>query len=69
MIELKKNELVFSFPEVHEEANMRVHSQRTLRIPDDNGTYPLPAGLGNSRFAMWMITRITCRMTGCGTVA
>jgi len=46
MIELKRNELVFSFPEVHEEANMHVHFQRTLRIPDDDGTYPLPAGLG-----------------------
>ncbi len=46
MIELKKNELVFSFPEVHEEATMRVHFQRTLRIPDNKDTYPLPAGLG-----------------------
>ena len=46
MIELKKNELVFSFPGVHDHATMGVDFQRTLRIPDDDGTYPLPAGFG-----------------------
>ena len=46
MIELLKDALVFSFPRVHPEARLRVAFQRTLRIPDDGGTYPLPPGLG-----------------------
>lgn len=46
MIELNNNELVFRFPEVHEKAGCRIDFQRTLRIPDDNREYPLPAGLG-----------------------
>lgn len=46
MIELKHDELVFQFPEVHEDAVCRVDFQRTLRIPDDNREYLLPPGLG-----------------------
>ncbi|UCG85905.1 MAG: hypothetical protein JSW71_18660 [Gemmatimonadota bacterium] len=46
MIELKRDVLVFRFPKVHEDAKMRVDFQRTLRIPDDDKDYPLPAGLG-----------------------
>ena len=46
MIELQNDELVFRFPEVHQEARLRVEFQRTLRIPDDNREYPLPPGLG-----------------------
>lgn len=46
MIELKDNRLVFSFPEVHPEAKLQIEFQRTLRIPDDDKTYPLPPGLG-----------------------
>lgn len=46
MIELKHDELVFQFPEVHEDAVCRVGFQRTLRIPDDNREYPLPPDLG-----------------------
>jgi len=46
MIELKRDSLVFRFPEVHKDAEMRVDFQRTLRIPDDAKDYPLPAGLG-----------------------
>jgi len=46
VIELKGDELVVSFPEVHEDAVCRIGFQRTLRIPDDNREYPLPAGLG-----------------------
>ncbi len=45
MIELKHDELVFTFPEVHPEAELRITFQRTLRIPDDGNTYPLPPGL------------------------
>lgn len=47
MIELKDDELVFRFPEVHEDAVCTVSFQRTLRIPDDNRDYPLPPGLGH----------------------
>jgi hypothetical protein len=46
MIELKKNRLVFSFPDVHQEANLTMEFQRTLRIPDDGTDYLLPPGLG-----------------------
>jgi hypothetical protein len=47
MITLEKDHLFFRFPEVHEKALCAVHFQRTLRLPDDGRTYPLPAGLGN----------------------
>lgn len=46
MIELKNNQLSLSFPEVHPNANLNIEFQRTLRLPDDNQTYPLPPGLG-----------------------
>jgi hypothetical protein len=46
MVELRSDELVFSFPEVHPHAVLRVGFQRTLRIPDDDRSYPLPPGLG-----------------------
>jgi hypothetical protein len=46
MIELKHDRLVFSFPEVHPKAELTIDFQRTLRIPDDGKTYPLPPGLG-----------------------
>ena len=46
MIELQNDSLVFSFPEVHPSATVRIDFQRTLRIPDDGRDYPLPPGLG-----------------------
>jgi hypothetical protein len=46
MIELKDERLIFSFPDVHPSATLEVTFQRTLRIPDDERTYPLPPGLG-----------------------
>ncbi len=46
MIELRADELVFAFPEVHPGAQATVNFQRTLRIPDDGKDYPLPPGLG-----------------------
>jgi hypothetical protein len=46
MIELRNEQLVFRFPEVHKDAVCQVEFQRTLRIPDDNRSYPLPPGLG-----------------------
>ncbi len=50
MIELVNNKLNVVFPEVHEDARCSIEFQRTLRVPDDNQDYPLPAGLG--RFSM-----------------
>jgi hypothetical protein len=47
MITLENDNLVFRFPEVHEDAVLSVHFQRTLRIPDDDSAYPLPPGLGH----------------------
>ena len=46
MIELKHDSLVFSFSEVHPDAQLTINFQRTLRIPDDGKDYPLPPGLG-----------------------
>lgn len=47
MIELAENQLRFSFPDVHPDAELTIEFQRTLRIPDDGNDYPLPPGLGN----------------------
>ena len=46
MLELKANQLIFTFPEVHPQARLAVDFQRTLRIPDDGSAYALPPGLG-----------------------
>ena len=46
MIEMKRDSLVFSFPEVHPGACLTIDFQRTLRVPDDGKDYPLPPGLG-----------------------
>lgn len=46
MIELKRDDLIFTFPAVHKDAQLRITFQRTLRIPDDENVYPLPPGLG-----------------------
>lgn len=46
MIELHNDRLAFSFPDVHPSAKFDITFQRTLRIPDDDKTYPLPPGLG-----------------------
>lgn len=46
MITLENDRLAFRFPEVQDEARLDITFQRTLRIPDDDRTYPLPPGLG-----------------------
>ena len=46
MIELNDDRLIFSFPDVHPRAQLAMAFQRTLRIPDDDTSYPLPPGLG-----------------------
>ena len=47
MITLEQDRLHFRFPEVHPDAQLEVAFQRTLRVPDDNLEYPLPAGIGH----------------------
>lgn len=47
MIELANEELKFSFPDVHPDAELTIEFQRTLRIPDDDQNHPLPPGLGS----------------------
>lgn len=47
MVTLSKNELTFSFPDVHELASCSIEFQRTLRIPDDGHDHYLPPGLGS----------------------
>jgi hypothetical protein len=46
MIELQRDELRFSFPEVSDDAKLAINFQRTLRLPDDGKNYPLPPGFG-----------------------
>ena len=46
MIELTHDSLHFSFPDLHPDAHCSLSFQRTLRIPDDDKTWPLPPGLG-----------------------
>ena len=45
-IELRDDQLIFQFSDVHEMAEFRIEFQRTLRIPDDNREHYLPPGLG-----------------------
>ncbi len=47
MLDLEKDTLSFSFPDVHPDAKMSLVFQRTLRLPDDGKDHPLPPGLGN----------------------
>jgi len=47
MVELRGNELSFSFHEVNQDARLSMTFQRTLRIPDDGAVYYLPPGLGS----------------------
>jgi len=49
-IKLEQDTLKFALPEVHEDAQFSLEFQRTLRLPDDGKTYPLPPGMG--RFPM-----------------
>jgi len=46
MIELRDDCLIFTFPEVHPEARLKIDFLRTLRIPDDGREHFLPPGLG-----------------------
>ena len=63
MIELKNNSLSFSFPEIHPDARLDIEFQRTLRIPDDGNTYPLPPGLGS--FPIYRVEDYATRVPAC----
>ena len=60
MMELQSNTLVYKFPEIHPEAALRITFQRTLRIPDDEKTYPLPPSL--ARFPLRRIDDFADRL-------
>src|SRR4051794_27883770 len=60
MIELRNDSLVFAFPEVHPDARLEMEFQRTLRIPDDGKSYPLPPGLG--RFPLRHVDDFAARL-------
>ena len=47
MIALRDDRLEFRFPEVHAKARCSISFMRTLRLPDDNRSHPLPPGLGH----------------------
>jgi hypothetical protein len=47
MIELKRETLEFSFPEVHPDAKCRIQFKRTMRIPDNDQTHHLPPSFGS----------------------
>lgn len=55
MIQIRHDNLRFSFPEVHEDAVLDIEFERTLRIPDNDQTHSLPPGLG--RFPLRNIDR------------
>ena len=46
MVILENDKLIFSFEDVHPRAICEIDFKRTLRLPDDNKKYPLPASLG-----------------------
>ncbi|WP_106477944.1 hypothetical protein [Phytohalomonas tamaricis] len=60
MFTLEHNFLKVRFPHVHPSANATISFQRTLRIPDDNREYPLPAGM--DRFDLRHIEDYTDRI-------
>jgi len=62
MIELRRDQLVLSFPDVHPRATTSIELQRTLRIPDDGRDYPLPPGLG--RFPLCHVDDFAARVPG-----
>src|SRR5262245_6818905 len=43
---LEGRKLVVRFKTIEEEPKAEIHFERTLRVPDDGKTYPLPSGLG-----------------------
>ena len=46
MVFINRDSLVIRFPEIHENAGVKIDFQRTLRLPDNGETHYLPPGLG-----------------------
>ena len=46
MVFISRDSLVIRFPEIHENAGVKIDFQRTLRLPDDGEAHYLPPGLG-----------------------
>ncbi len=53
MIALRRNQLVFRFPEVYAAATCSIGFQRTVRIPDDNRAYSFALRAGTVSGASW----------------
>ena len=47
MIYLENDSLEIRFPDLHENAGVKIDFQRTLRLPDNGETHHLPPGLGS----------------------
>lgn len=47
MIYLENDSLEIRFPDLHENAGVKIDFQRTLRLPDNGDIHHLPPGLGN----------------------
>ncbi|MDE2805529.1 MAG: hypothetical protein OXN18_10335 [Gemmatimonadota bacterium] len=62
MITLENNRMTFRFREVRPDAECSIEFQRTLRIPDDDRSYPLPPGLG--RFPLRHVDDFANRLSG-----
>lgn len=43
---LENDRIVFRFPKIEERARLEIGFNRTLRVPDDGKTYPLPSSTG-----------------------
>ncbi len=65
MKELQSNTLVYKFPAIHPNAELRITFHRTLRIPDDEKTYPLPPSL--ARFPLRKIDDFAERLPASST--
>lgn len=60
MIQLRPDQLVFSFSDVHPEARLVVEFQRTLRLPFDDRSLPGLPGLG--RYPLYSVQRFARRV-------
>ena len=53
MLTLRNDQLRYTFPDIHPQADCHLTFHRTLRVPDDGHVYPLPPGLG--KFALRLV--------------
>lgn len=55
-LSVDQDRLYFEFPDVHADAELSVAFHRTVRVPDDGTTYPLPPSLG--RFPLRVVDEV-----------